>query len=92
MSENTPKSNFPLPPNTPAIICANCGAVSLYASGVCNPQGKGTKADWCGTESIDHRKLSFCTNDVNNERYQCRKCGQISVTPELLCEPEKMVK
>ena len=66
MSDNTPKSNFPLPPNTPAIICANCGAVSLYASGVCNPQGKGMKSDWCGTESVDNRNLSFCNNDVYN--------------------------
>ena len=90
MSENTPKSSFPLPPKTPAIICANCGAVSLYASGVCNPQGKGMKSDWCGIKHVKAR--SFCHNDVNNDRYQCRKCGQVSVTPELLCEPEKMVK
>lgn len=90
MSDQNSKIKFPLPPTTSAFICANCGAVSLYASGVCSPQGKGLKSDWCGIKHLDQGSL--CKNDVNNDRYQCKNCGQVSTTPELLCEPEKMSK
>lgn len=85
MSDST---HIPLPKNTPAFFCANCGAVALDSANVCQPQGKGTKADWCG---IKHPgSPSFCHNKVNNERYTCKNCGQVSVNPGLLCEPEKM--
>jgi uncharacterized OB-fold protein len=33
---------------------------------------------------------SFCHNKVHNDRWQCQKCGQVSVNPELLCEPKKL--
>ena len=36
------------PKSIPAIMCAGCGAVALLSGGVCKPQSRGTKADWCG--------------------------------------------
>ena len=29
-------------------------------------------------------------NRVNNIRFKCKKCSQVSVNSELLCEPEQM--
>ncbi|MFO7604822.1 MAG: hypothetical protein R6W72_00775 [Desulfurivibrionaceae bacterium] len=84
------KKHVPLPQNTPAFMCGNCGAVSLDANGICNPSGKGVKADWCGSKSS--RKAEFCHNAVHNERYCCQKCGKVSVNRSLLCEPELMKK
>lgn len=84
------KAHVPLPKNTPAFICANCGAVALDAKAVCNPQGRGTKADWCGTSS--HLTPSYCRNKVNNDRYQCQNCGQVAINPGLLCNPEKIAQ
>jgi predicted RNA-binding Zn-ribbon protein involved in translation (DUF1610 family) len=78
----------PLPKETKAFICANCGAVSLSPNDICKVQGKGSKADWCGTKSLN--PPSFCHNKVHNIRFKCEKCGQVAVHPELLCEPEKM--
>jgi predicted RNA-binding Zn-ribbon protein involved in translation (DUF1610 family) len=82
--------HVPLPKTTKAFICANCGAVSLDSKGVCKIQGMGTKADWCGTTVP--RIPSFCHNRKNNLRFRCKKCGQVAVNPELLCEPEKMAE
>ncbi len=84
------KVHVPLPKTTPAFICANCGAVSLDQDGICNPQGRGTKMDWCGSAS--GAAPSFCRNSVHNERYQCRNCSQVAVNPGLLCDPKKIVK
>ncbi|MBN2108572.1 MAG: hypothetical protein JW832_14195 [Deltaproteobacteria bacterium] len=86
------KKNCPvkLPPETPAVICANCGAVALKPTSVCKPQGHGTKKDWCGTESI--KQPSFCRNNVHTNRYQCATCGQVAVDCELLCAPEPLVR
>jgi predicted RNA-binding Zn-ribbon protein involved in translation (DUF1610 family) len=88
MTEQKPKKHFPLPTNTSAFICANCGAVALYAGSVCRPQGKGLKSDWCGIKHVTPPQ--FCHNKVNNVRHKCNNCGQVSINPELLCEPEKM--
>ena len=88
MFETKIKKHVPLPKKTPAFICANCGAVSLDSHGICRPQGKGTKADWCGTK--DAKPANLCFNRVNNIRYKCGNCGQVSVNKELLCEPEQM--
>lgn len=81
--------HIPLPKNTPAFICAGCGAVALDQDSVCRAQGRGTKADWCGSAS--GAAPSFCRNAVHTERYQCKNCGQIAVNPGLLCNPEKIV-
>jgi len=86
MTEKT--KHIPLPRETKAFFCANCGAVSLSPNNICKVQGQGTKADWCGTKSI--KPPSFCHNKKNTIRYQCRNCGQVAVHPELLCEPEKL--
>jgi len=88
MADKKNGQHIPLPKNTPAFICANCGAVSLDAHGICKPQGRGTKADWCGTASL--APPSFCHNRVNNTRYACAKCKQVSVNPGLLCEPDQI--
>lgn len=85
MSEKYP---VPLPKETPAFICANCGAVALNANDICKVMGKGKKVDWCGSKTV--HPPSYCHNKVHNNRWQCRKCGQVSVNPELLCEPEKL--
>ena len=87
MSEDDIKKHFPLPKTTKAFICANCGAVSLDQNALCRPQGRGVKADWCG---LEQSTPSFCINKVNNLRYHCMDCKQVSINPELLCNPTKM--
>lgn len=82
--------HVPMPKDTPAFICGNCGAVSLDSNGICNPQGKGVKADWCGSKSS--RKAEFCHNAVHNERFNCDDCGQVAVNKALLCKPQAMKK
>ena len=82
----TTKKHIPAHKSTPAFICANCGAVSLSHAGICKLQGKGTRADWCGSESGNAPK--FCQNKVHTLRYKCKNCGQVAVNSELLCEPE----
>ena len=87
-------SHVALPKETHAFICANCGAVALDPENLCDVQGRGRKADWCGTKATKPneycRKTEYCRNKVHNERWQCRNCGQIAINPELLCEPEKL--
>lgn len=82
------KTHIPLPKDTTAFFCANCGAVALDPQNICKVQGKGKKADWCGSKSS--KAPSFCQNKVHNDRWQCRNCGQVAVNPGLLCEPEKI--
>jgi len=84
------KKHIPVPKDTPAFFCANCGAVALDSHNICKVQGKGRKADWCGSKS--GQAPSFCHNKVNNDRWQCSNCGQVAVNPELLCEPQKLPK
>ena len=88
MLETKIKKHVPLPAETPAFYCGNCGAVALDAANVCNPQGRLQRKDWCGSE--DRLPAAFCKNRVNNERYQCRKCGKTAINMALLCEPEKL--
>jgi len=90
MSEDTFKAYVPLPKNTRAFICANCGGVSLHAEGICKVMGMGTKADWCGSPSLNPPQQ--CRNRVHTLRFKCKKCGKVSVNPELLCEPVEMEK
>ena len=49
---------------------------------------QGTKADWCGTTQM--LKSEQSVNKKNVHRFKCENCGQISVNPELLCEPKKI--
>jgi len=88
MSDET-TLHIPLPQNTPAFICAGCGAVSLDRSGICSPQGRGTRADWCA--SVSGHAPSYCMNAKHTERYQCKNCGQVAVNAGLLCKPEKII-
>jgi predicted RNA-binding Zn-ribbon protein involved in translation (DUF1610 family) len=81
------KAHVPVPKETPAFFCAGCGAVSLDPDSICKVQGKGTKADWCGTK--DPSPPRHCKNRVNNLRWVCGNCGKVSVNPELLCEPQE---
>jgi len=80
--------HIPLPKDTTAFVCADCGTVALSAGDICKVQGKVKKADWCGTPGSKPPK--FCQNKAHNNRWQCRKCGQIAVNPKLLCEPEEL--
>ena len=82
------KKHIPVPKNTKAFICANCGAVSLDANNICKVQGMGMKSDWCGVKGSKPPKS--CHTKDHTERWQCRNCGQTAVNPLLLCEPEKM--
>ncbi len=84
----TEKKHVPVPKDTRAFICADCGAVALDANNICKVQGMGLKSDWCGIKGSKPPKT--CKNNVHKERWQCRKCGQTSVNPLLLCEPEKI--
>jgi hypothetical protein len=86
----TPTGHVPLPKDTPAFFCANCGAVSLDPSKICKVQGKGTKADWCGIP--DNNPPRQCVNRVNNIRWSCATCHKVSVNKELLCEPQEMAR
>jgi uncharacterized OB-fold protein len=88
MSGEKVKKHIPVPKETPAFICANCGAVALDPGNICKVMGRGKKADWCGIKQVTIP--SFCHNKVHNLRYKCANCGQVAVNPELLCEPEKM--
>ena len=82
------QKHVPVPKDTQAFICANCGAVALDANNLCNVQGKGKKIDWCGSKAV---KLPvYCRKKVNNDRWQCRNCGQTAVNIDLLCDPEKL--
>ena len=82
------EGHIPLPRETHAFVCANCGAVSLRQDGICEVQGRMTRADWCGTKSLEPAK--GCQNRVHNLRYACGKCGRVAVDAGLLCEPEQM--
>jgi len=90
MIETDIKKHVPLPKNTPAFFCANCGAVSLDPNGICKPEHKGTKSDWCGTKYA--KPAHQCFNSVNTDRHKCNKCSQVAVNSGLLCEPEPMPK
>ena len=88
MIQTNIKKHIPLPKETPAFFCGNCGVVSLYAGNICNPKGKLRKVDWCGSKDLPLAKL--CRNRVNNDRYRCTTCGKAAINSALLCEPEKM--
>jgi len=49
-----------------------------------------SKADFCGSESLESPQM--CKNNINNLRFKCKKCNQVAVNPEILCEPIKMEK
>ncbi len=82
------KKHISLPLDTPAFLCAGCGAVALNPCSVCKVQGKVTRSDWCGTNSPT--KISGCLNHLHHIRYYCLKCNRVAINPELLCNPEKM--
>jgi uncharacterized OB-fold protein len=82
------KNHVPLPVDTPAFICAGCGAVALDPNSICELQGKGKKADWCGSKSIE--MPSMCKNHKHIIRYKCQNCGRVAMNAELLCKPEKL--
>ncbi len=87
MSEEI-KEHVPLPKETHAFVCANCGAVALDQNNICKVMGRVTKADWCGSEGV--APPSYCHNKEHTDRYQCKNCGKVSINSELLCEPEKL--
>lgn len=82
------KKHVPLPKDTKAFYCANCGAVALDQNNLCKPMGMQTKVDWCGSKDLPPPQT--CHNRVNNDRYSCKKCGKTAINAALLCEPEKM--
>jgi predicted RNA-binding Zn-ribbon protein involved in translation (DUF1610 family) len=84
----TSKNHATVPKDTRAYICAECGVVALAAEHICNVQGTGTKADWCGVKGVMPPK--HCQNRTNVDRHQCRNCGQTAISAELLCEPLKL--
>lgn len=88
MIDSNKKEHIPLPKETAAFYCANCGVVSLDRNNICNPAGKLTKADWCGSKDLPPAKT--CQNRVNKDRYACKNCGKSSINAALLCEPDKM--
>jgi predicted RNA-binding Zn-ribbon protein involved in translation (DUF1610 family) len=84
----TKKEHEPVPKNTKAFICANCGAVALDANNICKVQGMGMKSDWCGSKGSKPPKT--CQKKEHTDRWQCRNCGQTAVNSKLLCDPEKL--
>ena len=83
------KKHITAPPETRVYFCANCGVVSRDPDKICKVQGMGTKADWCGIKGT--KPPAFCHNKTKNDRWQCRKCRQTALSPELLCDPEMLV-
>jgi len=81
-------NNLCLPKNTKAFICADCGAVSLDPDKLCNIQGQGRKADWCGIPHLN--SIKTCKENKKHLRYQCKNCKQVSTDPKLLCHPVKI--
>jgi len=88
MTEKQLKEHTPLPKETAAFYCDTCGAVSLDQNNLCNPAGKFTKGDWCGSKDLPPSKT--CQNNVYTERFECDNCGKTSMNPALLCEPKEM--
>lgn len=83
------KAHIPLPKETRAFVCANCGAVALDQKNICKvQQGMVKKSDWCGSAGV--HPPSFCHNKLHTDRYQCNKCGKVAINSELLCEPQKL--
>ena len=88
MTDTEKKEHLPLPKETSAFYCGNCGVVALDQNNICAPAGKLKKADWCGSKDVPPAKN--CQNLVNTQRYVCKNCGKTSINSELLCEPETM--
>lgn len=82
--------NVTIPLDTKVFVCANCGPLSLSPNNICRVQGMVSKADFCGSESLESPQM--CKNNINNLRFKCKKCNQVAVNPEILCEPIKMEK
>lgn len=82
------QKHIPVPKNTKAFICADCGAVSLDVNNICKVQGMVLKSDWCGVKGSKPPKT--CLKKEHTERWQCRNCGQTSVNASLLCDPEQI--
>ena len=57
MQKTNIRKHVPLPKETPAFFCGNCGVVSLSSSNICNPQGKLKKVDWCGSKDLPEAKV-----------------------------------
>jgi hypothetical protein len=79
--------HIPLPPEIPAYNCAVCGAATLNPETICELQGLGTRADWCGSKGAMPPK--YCRNRSRVDRHQCVHCGQTALNAQLLCEPVK---
>jgi predicted RNA-binding Zn-ribbon protein involved in translation (DUF1610 family) len=82
------KTHIPVPKDTPAYMCANCGAVALDPKNICKVQGLGRKTDWCGVKGAMPPKS--CHTKEHTDRWQCRNCGQTAVNRDLLCEPVRL--
>ena len=80
--------HIPVPKDTHAHICAQCGAASLDPGNICKVQGAGTKMDWCGGQGSMPPK--HCQNRLHVDRHHCRNCGQTAINAKLLCEPVKL--
>ena len=65
MFETNITKHVPLPKETPAFFCGNCGATALDSKNICKPAGRIKKADWCGSKDLPLAKL--CQNNVNND-------------------------
>jgi predicted RNA-binding Zn-ribbon protein involved in translation (DUF1610 family) len=82
--------NATIPSDTKVFVCANCGALALSPHNICKVQGMISKADFCGSESLE--MAGGCKNQVHNLRFKCKKCNRVAVNPEILCQPIKMEK
>ena len=82
---NLNENQLLLSPKTKAFICSRCGAVSLDREKLCEIQGMGSKADWCGIKHANTRM--HCFSKQKHKRYRCKNCLQVALDPQLLCKP-----
>jgi hypothetical protein len=88
MTDKDKKEHTPLPKETAAFYCGNCGTVALDQNNICIPAGKLTKADWCGSKDLPPAKT--CQNNVHTNRFSCNNCEKSSINESLLCQPESI--
>jgi hypothetical protein len=69
--------------------CPTCKGAVSQAGHLCVPvASKDEKCDWCGALIPNQRHL--CNDKVKALSYICNSCGRTAVSPDHLCQPQKI--